>query len=584
MELVYLRNCTHNNLEASEFYFSKNYHLTFDGTTLINYKKTNYQNIFGNNLVITAIVGENGSGKSSLLNYIYEFSNKNYYPNDEPTANTHSGSDFMIYKKDELCIKGDRYGNFYSGSELESNNDSIPCVLIDYDNKVISRDSYPEYSTLFKIISVLSKKDDILKYFDEKFIFKKFQLNIIREELKSFDEKKHPYSNFFLNLKERITTLIENKILPITTHSTSPKMNNKLMYSTKNIKLEIKISFLIKYINYLQERFISQSSSNETFLTQEENFFENLDFINMFERIKEFDEKINNSNIFHSNLNSEIIFFKYLIHKLENTSLDIFMQSKYFYDQKNFTEYEASITFNIQQNYILIQEIINKLESIKYSDFFECFSFDFLSYDNNVKFTELSSGEQNLINKYMLILYEVLFNDSELILLDEPDVLLHPNWAKKFIKKLVDIITQDSLLKEKQLHIIMSTHSPFILSDLQKENIIFLEDGKQVNPDITQTFGANIHTLLSNGFFMSDGLMGEFAKSKITEVLDFLNDKEELRTIKEEQIKPIIESIGEDFLREKLLKMYNEKYNIKSKDDEIKELKAEIERLKNVQN
>jgi thymidylate synthase len=83
---------------------------------------------------------------------------------------------------------------------------------------------------------------------------------------------------------------------------------------------------------------------------------------------------------------------------------------------------------------------------------------------------------------------------------------------------------------------------------------------------------------------MSDGLMGEFAKSKITEILEFLNDKEELKTIKKEQIKPIIESIGEDFLREKLLKMYNEKYNIKSKDDEIKELKAEIERLKNVQN
>src|SRR5690606_9032992 len=154
-------------------------------------------------------------------------------------------------------------------------------------------------------------------------------------------------------------------------------------------------------------------------------------------KINEFDEKINNSNIFHSNLNAEIIFFKYLINKLENTSVDIFMQSKYFYDQKNFTEYEASITFNIQENYILIQEIINKLESIKYSDFFKCFSFDFLSYDNNVKFTELSSGEQNLINKYMLILYEVLFNDAELILLDEPDVLLHPNWAKKFIKKLV---------------------------------------------------------------------------------------------------------------------------------------------------
>ena len=46
MELVYLKNCTHNNLEASEFYFSKNYHLAFDDTTLLNYTKTNHKNIF----------------------------------------------------------------------------------------------------------------------------------------------------------------------------------------------------------------------------------------------------------------------------------------------------------------------------------------------------------------------------------------------------------------------------------------------------------------------------------------------------------------------------------------------------------
>ena len=40
------------------------------------------------------------------------------------------------------------------------------------------------------------------------------------------------------------------------------------------------------------------------------------------------------------------------------------------------------------------------------------------------------------------------------------------------------------------------------------------------------TFGANIHTLLSHGFFMKDGLMGEFAKSKIDDVINYLNNKE----------------------------------------------------------
>jgi ABC-type multidrug transport system ATPase subunit len=525
MELVYLRNCTHNNLESSEFYFSKNYHLTFDDATLINCTKTNHQNIFGNNLMITAIVGKNGSGKSSLLNYIYEFSNKKY--DNEEDANTHSGSDFIIYKKDKLCIKGDRYGIFDSGFKLESNNDSIPCVLIDYDNKVISTDLYPKHFSLSKIVSVLIKKDNILKYFDEKFIFKQLKVKFIRDKIKYFNEKQHIPSNLFPILKNNIINLIKSKIKKPTSHDSFSHVNDELMYTTNNIVLEIKISFLAKYLSYIQERFISQSDSNEDFLNKEENFFQDLDFDNMFEKILEFDKKINDSNIFVSDLKEEVSIFLFLIEKFKNKS-DINMQSRYLYD-KNIIEYETSKTFNIEKDYILIQEIINKIESIENSDFFKCFSFELLSYDNNVKFTELSSGEQNLINKYMLILYEVLFNDTELILLDEPDVLLHPNWAKKFIKKLVDIITQDSILKEKQLHIIMSTHSPFILSDLPKENVIFLENGKEVNPNITQTFGANIHTLLSDGFFMSDGLMGEFAKSKITEIKDFYNENKNLK-------------------------------------------------------
>jgi hypothetical protein len=83
---------------------------------------------------------------------------------------------------------------------------------------------------------------------------------------------------------------------------------------------------------------------------------------------------------------------------------------------------------------------------------------------------------------------------------------------------------------------------------------------------------------------MKDGLMGEFAKSKISKILNFLNGTNKFIDTPINQIKPTIELIGEDFLREKLLKMYDEKFKIKSKDDEIKELKAEIERLKNAKN
>ena len=38
-----------------------------------------------------------------------------------------------------------------------------------------------------------------------------------------------------------------------------------------------------------------------------------------------------------------------------------------------------------------------------------------------------------------------------------------------------------------------------------------------------QSFGANVHDLLANSFFLKGGFMGEFAKGKIQEVLDNLN-------------------------------------------------------------
>ncbi|MDZ7817459.1 MAG: hypothetical protein U5K55_02095 [Aliarcobacter sp.] len=85
---------------------------------------------------------------------------------------------------------------------------------------------------------------------------------------------------------------------------------------------------------------------------------------------------------------------------------------------------------------------------------------------------------------------------------------------------------------KKKFHIVITSHSPYTFRSTKKECNILEKykkndeevknenqkagNCKNVSKDIKlKTFGANIHTLLSDGFFMSDGLMGEFAKSKI---------------------------------------------------------------------
>lgn len=207
------------------------------------------------------------------------------------------------------------------------------------------------------------------------------------------------------------------------------------------------------------------------------------------------------------------------------------------------------------ENYIqlLFQRMIDEL------------SFDYMA-QNGSSYGSLSHGEKTLYSFFVNLVH---FNNSDfLFLLDEPDNTLHPNWQKSFLNEMMNILTK----LKKNAHLVITSHSPFLLSDLPKENVIFLEKGKQVYPNI-ETFGANIHTLLSHGFFMKDGLMGEFAKSKINEVIDYLNGKTS-PIENDDKTQKYIRIIGEPILRRQLQKMLDSKHL-----SEIEKIKKQITEL-----
>lgn len=176
------------------------------------------------------------------------------------------------------------------------------------------------------------------------------------------------------------------------------------------------------------------------------------------------------------------------------------------------------------------------------------------------------------------------------LLLDEIELGLHPNWQKNFVNFLIKVLNK---FKDTfTFNIIITSHSPFILSDLPKENILFLEKDEESGNCINATskvginpFGANIHTLLSHGFFMKDGLMGEFAKEKINDVINFLNNNESTITTNDEA-QNLINIIGEPVIRKQLQKMLDSKRL--SKIDEIDLIKSQMEeldkRLKEIEN
>jgi hypothetical protein len=148
------------------------------------------------------------------------------------------------------------------------------------------------------------------------------------------------------------------------------------------------------------------------------------------------------------------------------------------------------------------------------------------------------------------------------------------------------------------LNILFITHSPFILSDIPKQNVLFLEvdenNGKSTPKDFKRmnTFGANITDLLSDSFFINDGLIGDFAKGKINKTLNWLRiqankkiemDDQKLEIDKEleyndventkEYNKKIIQLIDEPLIHYQLKELYMQYVN----DDDY--LQEEIDRL-----
>jgi hypothetical protein len=174
----------------------------------------------------------------------------------------------------------------------------------------------------------------------------------------------------------------------------------------------------------------------------------------------------------------------------------------------------------------------------------------------------LSSGEKQVLNNIGAIIYHLqnidsgtnLDYDSVNLLLEEIELYFHPEYQRQFILLLIRQIMSAKLNKIHNLNITFVTHSPFVLSDIPKCNVLFLKDGKPDYGMQENTFGANIHSLLKNGFFLPNLPMGEFAHEKINELFRRLNEYE--YTEKDiEKLKQEISIVGEPYLREQLFKL-----------------------------
>ena len=150
-------------------------------------------------------------------------------------------------------------------------------------------------------------------------------------------------------------------------------------------------------------------------------------------------------------------------------------------------------------------------------------------------FEATSSGEKHFLFTMLSIAAEI--KKSSLIIMDEPELSLHPNWQIQYISCLKNIFEDYS-----SCHVIIATHSHFMLSDLQAQSssIVSLtrkEDFKvQANLHDENTFGWSVEDILYNIFGVVT-TRNLFVAKELDSVLENMSKGQELT---EKEIEKII--------------------------------------------
>lgn len=601
MKLIYLKIENLKNIKNTELYFDRNHEIIFIKDNdikntqnkayyleIFNKEENNQKlNIFDCNIFFNAIVGENGAGKTNVLEAICNFNHninssdtlifKIYRKNDEYYYWINDTEKAFHIRENEKSIKKDKVNNFelltssstIFYSEIPSRNvieykqvknisfwNEVQKIQLKYIQKHLNN-NFNKNSIVYldRDYEFNSNNDDILEQ-----VSLNYSINKIKSEMQ--------LNQLFLEKKLNFSPNIQKEIKKVVFETTNEKFVFANIFNAKELS-----SCMIDIIfnEYLDKE---QGKLSEETLRINKPILQGLsDFLNDNLNIEVTEERSVDYNEIKKELKSpiykDLIDYDFLNSKLKDIKHFEDEYKKFILKVKKDEEFE-----DLDNNVI-----VTKKEFCS-EKFIESL-FPFIKYGIfNLKWdVELSTGEESLMY-FFSRLFQVLMKNpltkDYIIVIDEIEAYLHPNWQKNFINSINKFLKL-KFFEKYNFNIIMTTHSPFVLSDLEDENIIYLDKDKHgicqdKSKEITiNTFGSNIHELLTHSFFMKDELpIGSFAKSKIEEVIELLNKNEDLNNDEDLLCIKIISIIGEPVLQKRLWTMYYSKlktYKSKTKND-----------------
>lgn len=222
-----------------------------------------------------------------------------------------------------------------------------------------------------------------------------------------------------------------------------------------------------------------------------------------------------------------------------------------------------------------LSSVVKKMNNLRERDWFTelidylppPFFVSRIKFNDGSYFEDLSSGEKQKIYSLNSVIYHMRNLESinknkhrnaqkgvssyqaVNLIFDEVELYYHPQYQKETISSLLNLIRISNFKFIKNINIVFLTHSPFILSDIPIQNTALLSIDKNTGKSRlikkkNQSFGANIHDLLADNFFLTGSLIGDLADKRIIQLIKKITEG----NVSQED-KLMLKLIGDTFLK-----------------------------------
>ncbi|MFF2596470.1 AAA family ATPase [Priestia megaterium] len=429
-------------------------------------KKKSIDTLNRNNPFVSLLIGPNGTGKSTVLANLQKiFLDAFNYADSRKTSHVSNDLEYKVTYQLGNDIYEICNGRNLSEKEYYKNGERVSFQQISLPRKLIA--------------SAFSIND-------------RFTFNQQSENLND------RYS--YLGIKSsdntaKVGETTKNLVLNILRSSQKDNFHRNLKYITDFIDIEPvfrikyplkkgKISDVIndKNIIYLQNKLRTQPKEE----VEKINFVDNKDVIDFFDNLLA-NQYNNNIFIFDDNF----------------ISIDFNFSAEDRYDE--YYE-EFYILWHLFELGIFDEPIV------------------YLKKFNYYKLENASSGESQYITTLINILSKI--EKDSLIIIDEPETSLHPNWQYKYVHGIREIFKNYS-----SCHFVMATHSHFLISDLTPDTSSIISFRKEEDNELIselhdeKTFGWSPDDILYNIFHMKSA-RNFYLEEDLTNLLSYISSKD----------------------------------------------------------